>query len=526
MLTADEPRAFDCAESQPDRGRVARRPLRGACVGFGSGPVGALIAVVTLVCGLATAPGWAQPNIASALGPGVPSPSGLIGSGTDLWRFDLDTSAYPQAVCNDLTGARIYLRQGSGDDVDRWQIHLQGGGGCRSGDSCADRWKNVETNFGAHKMSTDWAPNQGIVGQGILAPHAENKFADWNHVYVYYCSSDTWSGRGTTSTSVTLSDGTVIPYSIDFHGADIIDAVIDTLRRGNGPVSYLEGGETPVLLPDLDDATDVLLTGSSAGGGGVIRNADRVFETLRTFNNACLPRGSCDLRLAAVPEATFGPDREQLDWSTSQSCVNAGLCTYQDLITSAFDVLTVFWHWAGEASCFGFHAAGGDTWRCADTEHLVQNHLQAPFFVRMDTQDSLLLNNLLDQAPGYKGAPVGAADFGQLVHDQLLAFENLAATSEEARVAGPLEPPGAFGAQCQDHVTISNQAHYDRLVARESDGELVDSNDLLWDWFWASGEREAIQPFVMPGRDGVCGAGIFADGFESGDTQRWSDAVP
>ena len=42
-------------------------------------------------------------------------------------------------------------------------------------------------------MSSRFVP-ETIAGTGIMKRNEENAFGDYNHVYVYYCSSDGWSG--------------------------------------------------------------------------------------------------------------------------------------------------------------------------------------------------------------------------------------------------------------------------------------------------------------------------------------------
>ena len=474
---------------------------------------------------------YAQPSIDVALGAGVPSSTGTIAPGSDLWRVDIDSSAgaFPLAVCNDGTSAVIYVRRGDATNRDRWHLHMQGGGGCRDGQACADRWKHHNTNYGAHKMSSAWAPVAGITGSGILAPNPNNHFANWNQVYLFYCSSDGWSGRGTTSTSAQNLAGAVTAYSIDFRGADIVDAVIETLRQENGPVIYREYDKIDREMPNLDAATDVVLSGSSAGGGGVIRSADRVFSRLIEKNLACTD-GECPLRVAAVPDAIYGPGREVFDYSSSQSCALQGHCSYQQLMDNAwFDVMVAFWHSDGEASCVDFHSSAplGDVWLCADTEHVLENHLLSPFFVRMDTQDNLISGNLVADGPLFDGLPVTATDFGQIVWDQLQDLETLESRSEEPRGTGPLEPPGVFGAQCEHHVTISNRAYFEVEVPRESSGTLVNTNDLLWEWYRGIGsDREAIEPFFGPGRSGACSPFIFGSGFEIAGVLEWDSYGP
>jgi hypothetical protein len=55
------------------------------------------------------------------------------------------------------------------------------------------------------------------VGRGILSPGPQNRFAEWDQVYLYYCSSDAWSGRGSdVSTAADIPAGSTVAYTIDF----------------------------------------------------------------------------------------------------------------------------------------------------------------------------------------------------------------------------------------------------------------------------------------------------------------------
>lgn len=481
----------------------------------------AVAAVSALLLGLCAG---AQPLLPGAFGPGEPGAAGAAPPGTDLFRFDLND---PAAVCNDGTPALMFVRRASElVDINRWQIHLQGGGGCRDGQSCAQRWRSIDTNFGASKMSNFFAPTS-IDGRGILSTSPENNFATWNHVYLYYCSSDSWSGRGHDVVTSADTGAGPIPYRIHFHGADILDVSIGNLRGAGGGVTYSEDGEIQIPMPDLDDATDVILSGSSAGGTGVVKNADRIFDVLRSNNNQCATPEDCPLRLAAVVDASYSASLEGLDHSTSTLCSNQGLCTYDDLFSSEWtDVSQGFWSADGEDSCLAAHAATLDQWRCADSTHLLENHLAGPFFVRMDTQDSLLGPNFVGMQFSLNSQLVTMQEFGEIVEQQLLAIEDIALTSEEPRAAGPLEPPGAFGAQCQHHVTISADGPFLRLTAPlDLTGAPITTNDLLWSWYNATGSREAIEPFMQAGSGGVCMV-LFESGFETGDTTEWSSTSP
>lgn len=89
---------------------------------------------------------------------------------------------------------------------------------------------------------------------GILSPNsAENPyFYDANHVFVPYCTSDSWSGSRTSRSDL-----------FTFMGSAVVQQVVrDLVPLG------------------LENSTDFLLTGSSAGGTGVMINLDPVQELI------------------------------------------------------------------------------------------------------------------------------------------------------------------------------------------------------------------------------------------------------
>src|SRR5215475_475764 len=84
-------------------------------------------------------PGGAQvaPEIDKALSCGHVGEANDISPGNDLFRVDVDLNNFPNAVCNDGSGAVFYVRRASNEaDRNKWHIHLQGGGGCQDGQSC------------------------------------------------------------------------------------------------------------------------------------------------------------------------------------------------------------------------------------------------------------------------------------------------------------------------------------------------------------------------------------------------------
>jgi hypothetical protein len=394
------------------------------------------------------------PSIATVLDCGEPATAGGLRPGTDLQRVDLDLTAFPNARCNDGTAGTFYFRPAAtAQGATRWVIQLQGGGSCGNPDGCARRWCSVDTNYGMTQMSSVLAPANGIGADGILyrGPAVTNPLADANHVYVRYCSSDAWSGAtGPIDVdAVHPVSGDPIRYRIDFRGADIVDAVIATLRRDGGslPAYTLGGGST--TLADLDSAQNVLFAGASAGGAGAIQNADRVAATLRAHNTCGT---DCSLEVATLIDSIFGPKGEALDWSTSLPCTESGACTYEAVLAAA----RTMYPRSGDESCVSWHAtnAPGTAYLCDDAGHVIRNHVTTPMMVRMGLFDQNIAGNYVEAGASIPG--VGAmtpARFGQLLHDQLVDLNQLRTLAEEAPAI--TREPATFGPPCPDHETLS-----------------------------------------------------------------------
>lgn len=105
-------------------------------------------------------------------------------------------------------------------------------------------------------MSSHGWPSVRSIG-GILSadPEENPHFADANHVFVPYCSSDSWSGTAT----VANKDG------FTFMGRHIIHEVVRELSDNQ----------------QLLFAEELFLAGSSAGATGVLVNADFVADLIR-----------------------------------------------------------------------------------------------------------------------------------------------------------------------------------------------------------------------------------------------------
>jgi len=148
----------------------------------------------------------------------------------------------------------------------RWVIRLQGGGWCYSVDSCASRLKYspywMTSTFCPPNM-TDFTTISGVAHGGILSSNAtiNPNFYDANQVYVWYCSSDSMRADRPASNAT---------GGWHFRGLRIVQQIILDLLFNQ--------------TPSLQNATQVLLTGDSAGGVATFNNADEIGEMIKLIN--------------------------------------------------------------------------------------------------------------------------------------------------------------------------------------------------------------------------------------------------
>ncbi len=155
---------------------------------------------------------------------------------------------FPESRCRNGTTTGIGVRYGSSDKL---AIFFEGGGACFNSATCLlnDGFSNFGSlQFGAWKL--------GIGAGGIFNNHktADNPVADWNFIYVPYCTGDVHAGDKT--------DGGVPGV----FGAQQFVGYRNVAH-------YLER-----LVPTFADASHVLVTGQSAGGFGAAFNFDRIAD--------------------------------------------------------------------------------------------------------------------------------------------------------------------------------------------------------------------------------------------------------
>jgi len=174
-------------------------------------------------------------------GPCDAPPPFELGEPIDAPSMEWTFVEFPDSRCaNDTpTGIGVNLNPASDDVV----IYMEGGGACFDLVTCI----SVAHSGGFGESDLDAVADR-FGDRGIFArDDADNPVADWNMVFVPYCTGDVHAGRN--------------PDSYGGRNAHGYDNVTEYLKR---------------LVPTFADANQVLLTGSSAGGFGSAWNFDQV----------------------------------------------------------------------------------------------------------------------------------------------------------------------------------------------------------------------------------------------------------
>lgn len=155
--------------------------------------------------------------------------------------FEWTWVSFPDAKCRDgsSTGIGVNLNSAS----DRVMIFLQGGGACFNGLSCP-------FNFSSYGEDDFNGPNGGIFNRD----NPNNPVADFNFVFVPYCTGDVHSGNRPNS----MVPGVGVQQFMGYANM----------------VRYLDR-----IVPTFPDAEQVLLAGASAGGFGATLTTDLVRKT-------------------------------------------------------------------------------------------------------------------------------------------------------------------------------------------------------------------------------------------------------
>jgi hypothetical protein len=193
---------------------------------------------------------------------------------TDGVKVEL-TSAHNTegAACLDGSVPVFYYRAAqSASATNKWHVFFEGGGGCVGGsvsldppcfDSCEDR---AGTSLG----SSNSYPTHSNYDNGYMSTSASiNPLSyDWNTVYIKYCDGASYTGNNATTERAGK-------YELHYRGYRNMKAVFEEL------IGHYK----------FSAATDVLVSGCSAGGVAVYAHAQYILDNYipKTANHLAMP---------------------------------------------------------------------------------------------------------------------------------------------------------------------------------------------------------------------------------------------
>ncbi|KAF7216416.1 carboxylesterase notum2 [Nothobranchius furzeri] len=288
----------------------------------------------------------------SSEGPANPGQDGAAGARaagpqTDDMRLHVLRNA--QVTCNDGTAAGFYLKEFRGSR--RWLLFLEGGWCCYSKETCDSRYQSIPRLM----SSTGWPQTKR--GTGILSSQAEENphWHNANIVFIPYCSSDVWSGTGPAPTPPPRTrqgrekarERITNTTDYTFMGSLIIREVIkDLIPKG------------------IKQAKVVLLSGTSAGGTGVLLNIERVASQLEQLGAEAQVRGLVD-------SGWFLESKQQ----RSPNCPETVSCSPEDAIKIGLRL----WNGAVPDRCRQLYRRG-EEWQCF-FGHRLYSTLTSPLFI-------------------------------------------------------------------------------------------------------------------------------------------------
>ena len=279
-------------------------------------------------------------------------------------------------------------------------------------------------------MSSDWNADgisdlpDHFTPLGHQAWLLASNLRSWTHVYVHYCSSDAWLGR---ASDVTYSDGTDA-FDVDARGHKILHALRKMLRKRNDDPNWtaVDGYDTP----DLDDAEEILFTGTSAGGWGALESADWFLSPFAA-RSALVVDAGLDIKAGVLRD-----QRIMVDTSGD----GVGDVDYADHLNAQFRDK---WQPGGsleqidafvDESCRAVYEPLGRLELCTLPSRVLSRDdgvnpvIQTPTFVRLDLEDAVLSQWFIaDPNPdgdavvhaGPAGAAVTLDDYASMARDTL-----------------------------------------------------------------------------------------------------------
>lgn len=254
--------------------------------------------------------------------------------------------------CLDGTPSGFYhLPAASSASATKWVLNLQGGGECTTRDACMSK---LNTSLGSSKYYSDtWSFNNDFINRDQASNPA---VWDWHMVHLPYCTQCLWTG--------TRATGANESFGLPFTGHLVLEAVLEQL----------------FALPNgIGQATEVLLTGESAGGIGVTPNLRWLQQKL----------GS-SVRVTGAPIAGL---YYFADPYTGPGHTTSSLADFRE---PAWPSHAALWQSFVDEGCQQAH--NGEAWPCVLANYS-QGFIESPIFFTQSKSDQVVLT-AHDWVPG------------------------------------------------------------------------------------------------------------------------------
>ena len=174
-----------------------------------------------------------------------------------------NTTLLQGAACLDGSPPAIYFTPATSPSAaTKWVLYIKGGGWCVNNEECLTR--ATTSLLGS---STQLQAVQPTFSYGGSGPLGDSKllnpvFSSFNKVLLWYCDGGSFTGDRTTPVPVNHT-ATKVTHNVYYRGKRNLDAMLMYLRQQH----------------QLDQATDILLSGGSAGALAVYLHADYIRST-------------------------------------------------------------------------------------------------------------------------------------------------------------------------------------------------------------------------------------------------------
>lgn len=234
----------------------------------------------------------------------------------------------------------------------KWILFLEGGGWCYGSSandtikSCAGRGGFVPSSEEPSTLGSVAHPVADYGGVMGSSPDTNPDFYSWNAIFIHYCDGASM-GSGRTD-PIAVKDHAGKPAQLWMRGRNNFNAVVDDLLTTQG----------------MSKATEVILSGGSAGGLAVFYNLDHLVTLLPS-----------SVRVTGFPDAGFFMDAPN----------------YVADFQGADPVWNVTGSGGTNANCLAAYPAA-EAWKCLLAPFILE-HIQADIYIMNSAYDAWQIGN-------------------------------------------------------------------------------------------------------------------------------------